>query len=290
MIKKLVVIFVVTFSCLILDTTSVRADNKSTNYIQITGKQNIGTYTKIKIGKSKLLEIYSDHKVTLILSNKAFNLKNYITHTKLYKKISAINYVEILMIILMLMAAMITVLKALVSLIWYFKYIEIILLIIGIIILASLDSWEKKKIRQVITEYGITAKKERNEIFKMACKNRLSHEDVPLIIKVKNYNKKISGKKIPLSEELLLEIDEMGFEKYQTLVKHYNDALEVAANTKRPKNFPRNCYRRFVTSKIIEDELIDLLSDDFDAKAVGEEWRERAKEDFYEKQKKRRIK
>lgn len=160
--------------------------------------------------------------------------------------------------------------------------------IVGIALFFFISARRDKKLHQAIKAAGITSPKEEKAIYKFASNHLISARNIPTLLKVQEYNRKISGKKIPLSDSFLEKVEKMSLTEYQTLITHYNEAIEAAEKTKRPKNFPRNYYRRFVKDGIIIAALTQLLADDFDPEVLGQKWANQAKKKFNEEQERRK--
>lgn len=160
--------------------------------------------------------------------------------------------------------------------------------IVGIALFFFISARRDKKLHQAIKAAGITSPKEEKAIYKFASNHLISARNIPTLLKVQEYNRKISGKKIPLSDSFLEKVEKMSLTEYQTLITHYNEAIKAAEKTKRPKNFPRNYYRRFVKDGIIIAALTQLLADDFDPEVLGQKWANQAKKKFNEEQERRK--
>ncbi|WP_265483237.1 MULTISPECIES: TPM domain-containing protein [unclassified Lactobacillus] len=172
-----------------------------------------------------------------------------------------------------------------------FKYGVFIIIgvgIVGIALFFFISARMDKKLHQAIKAAGITSPKEEKAIYKFASNHLISARNIPALLKIQEYNRKIPGKKIPLSNNFLEKVEKMSLTEYQTLITHYNEAIEVAEKTERPKNFPRNYYRRFVKDGVIIAALTQLLSDDFDPEALGQKWSKQAKDKFHEEQEERK--
>lgn len=160
--------------------------------------------------------------------------------------------------------------------------------IIGIALFFFISARREKKLHEAIKAAGITSPKEEKAIYKFASNHLISARNIPALLKIQEYNRKIPGKKIPLSNNFLEKVEKMSLTEYQTLITHYNEAIEAAEKTKHPENFPRNYYRRFVEDGIIIAALTQLLADDFDPEVLGQKWAKQAKKKFNEEQEQRK--
>lgn len=183
---------------------------------------------------------------------------------------------------------MIGILKIISFILKYGVFIIIGVGVVGIALFFFISARRDKKLHQAIKAAGITSPKEEKAIYKFASNHLISARNIPALLKIQEYNRKIPGKKIPLSDNFLEKVEKMSFSEYQTLITHYNEAIEAAEKTKRPKNFPRNYYRRFVKDGIIIAALTQLLADDFDPKVLGQKWAKQAKKKFNEEQEQRK--
>ena len=92
---------------------------------------------------------------------------------------------------------------------------------------------------------------------------------VPIFIRFFNYNKKLDGKKLAWSKEMLYKISNLSFDEYKKLIDHYNQALEAG---RKIENYSEDDFLNYLGNATVLASLRVLLSENFDPEKLGKKW------------------
>ena len=143
------------------------------------------------------------------------------------------------------------------------------LLIIGVLVIISCI--KEKGIRKRLRACGVPLEK-IDQVVKIINDNQISVGNIPILVKVLECNQNFKISTIPLSDDLLGEIDQIGIEKYKTLATHYHQALQEASKVKELENWPKKHLKEYIGPSLIMAAINELLAENFDPKKLGKKF------------------